>query len=59
MSLQHSRDNCVELIQEIARLTLGLDVAITHQGMLQQTAEELWQVIRATVQAADEPALLP
>lgn len=59
MPVQHSHDNCVGIVQEMARLTLGPDAVITQQGMVQQTAEELWQVVQATVHAEDEPAFLP
>ena len=58
MSRARSQDDFFQLLQDIARQTLGADATEAHQALLRQTAEELWQVTQAPVQADDEPALL-
>ena len=59
MSQERSQDDFFQLLQDIARQTLGADASEARQALLRQTAEELWQVAQALVQAEDEPALLP
>ena len=59
MASERSQDDFFHLLQDIARQTLGPDTSEARQALLQQTAEELWQVTQAPVQAEDEPALLP
>ena len=59
MSQEQSQDDFFQLLQDIARQTLGADASEARQALLRQTAEELWQVAQAPVQAEDEPALLP
>ena len=59
MSRERSQDDFFQLLQDIARQTLGTDASEARQELLRQTAEELWQVTQAPVQAEDEPALLP
>ena len=59
MSQERSQDDFFQLLQDIARQTLGADASEARQALLRQTAEELWQVTQASVQAEDEPALLP
>ncbi len=59
MSQERSQDDFFQLLQDIARQTLGADASEARQALLWQTAEELWQVAQAPVQAEDEPALLP
>jgi len=58
MSQERSQDDFFQLLQDIARQTLGADASEARQALLRQTAEELWQVAQAPVQAEDEPALL-
>ena len=59
MADERSQDDFFQLLQDIARQTLGPDASAERQALLRQTAEELWQVTQAPVQAEDEPALLP
>jgi hypothetical protein len=59
MAKERSQDDFFQLLQDIARQTLGADTSAARQALLRQTAEELWQVTQAPVQADDEPALLP
>jgi len=58
MAGERSQDDFFQLLQDIARQTLGPDASEARQALLRQTAEELWQVTQAPVQADDEPALL-
>lgn len=58
MASERSQDDFFQLLQDVARQTLGADASATRQALLLQTAEELWQVTQAPVQAEDEPALL-
>ena len=59
MASERSQDDFFQLLQELARQTLSADASEARQALLRQTAEELWQVTQAPVQAEDEPALLP
>jgi hypothetical protein len=56
MSRQQSYENVVQALQNVARLTLGEAECTARQALLQQTAEELWQVSQAPVSLEDEPA---
>ena len=58
MASERSQDDFLHLLQDSARQTLGADASEARQVLLQQAAEELWQVTQAPVQAEDEPALL-
>ena len=59
MARERSQDDFFHLLHDIASQTLGDDASEARQALLRQTAEELWQVTQASVQAEDEPALLP
>lgn len=59
MAGERSQDDFFQLLHDIARQTLGADASEARQALLRQTAEELWQVTQAAVQAEDEPAWLP
>jgi hypothetical protein len=55
-----SREILTQMLQEIAAPILGPTAdSAARQRLLQQTAEELWQVTQAPVHPEDEPALLP
>lgn len=60
MSIPPSREALRQLLQDLADSILGPAAdSAARQALLRQTAEELWQVIQASVHSEDEPALLP